>query len=62
MANPSSVKNNAGEDGTQFQIAATWKHQHDSVALLQVNIYDAYRSVRNLIAGKIIELPQQAGE
>ena len=61
MANPSSVKNNAGEDGTQFQIAATWKHQHDSVALLQVNIYDSYRFVRNLIAGKIIELPQHAG-
>jgi iron complex outermembrane receptor protein len=61
LANPSSVKNNAGEDGTQFQIAATWKHQHDSVAFLQVNIYDSYRSVRNLIAGKIIELPQHAG-
>ena len=61
MANPSSVINNAGEDGTQFQIAATWKHQHDSIAFLQVNIYDSYRSVRNLIAGKIIELPQHAG-
>ena len=44
MANPSSVKNNAGEDGTQFQVAATWKHQHDSVAFLQVNVYDSYRS------------------
>jgi iron complex outermembrane receptor protein len=61
LANPSSVKNSAGEDGTQFQAAATWKHQHDSISLFQVNVYDSYRTVRNLIAGKIIELPQQAG-
>ena len=61
LANPSSITSNAGEDGIQFQIAATWKHQHDSISLLQVNIYDSYRSVRNLIVGKIIELPQHAG-
>jgi len=61
LANPLSIINNAGEDGTQFQIAATWKHQHDSISLLQINIYDSYRYVKNLVVGKIIELPQYAG-
>jgi len=61
LANPLSVTNKAGEDGTQLQVAATWKHQYDSISLLQINVYDSYRSVKNLIAGKIIELPQNAG-
>jgi iron complex outermembrane recepter protein len=61
LANPLSVQNKAGENGTQFQASATWKHQHDTISLLRINIYDSYRSVRNLIAGKIIELPQNAG-
>jgi iron complex outermembrane receptor protein len=61
LANPLSVQNKAGENGTQFQVSATWKHQHDTISLLRINVYDSYRSVRNLIVGKIIELPQNAG-
>ncbi|HZK68901.1 MAG TPA: TonB-dependent receptor [Paludibacter sp.] len=61
LANPLSVNNNAGENGTQFQASVSWKHRHDTISLLRINIYDSYRSVRNLIVGKIIELPQNAG-
>jgi len=61
LANPLGVINDAGEDGSQFQLSATWEHQHDTTSLLQISVYDLYRSVRNLIVGKIIDLPQNAG-
>jgi len=61
LANPLSVQNKAGENGTQFLASASWKHQHDTISLLRINVYDSYRSIRNPIVGKIIELPQNAG-
>ncbi|MFZ2340924.1 MAG: TonB-dependent receptor plug domain-containing protein, partial [Bacteroidales bacterium] len=61
LANPLSIQNKAGENGTQFQASATWKHKHDTISLLKISIYDSYRYVKNLIVGKIIELPQNAG-
>ena len=61
LANPLSVQNKAGENGTQYQASATWKHKHDTISLLRISIYDSYRYVKNLIVGKIIELPQNAG-
>jgi iron complex outermembrane receptor protein len=61
LANPLSIKNKAGENGTQYQASATWKHWHDTSSLLTLTIHDSYRSIRNLIVGKIIELPQNDG-
>lgn len=61
LANPLSIQNKAGENGTQFQASASWKHQHDSISFLKINIYDSYRTVTNPIVGKILVLPQNAG-
>ncbi|MDD5361413.1 MAG: TonB-dependent receptor [Ignavibacteria bacterium] len=61
LANPLSIKNMSGENGTQFQVSAAWTHRYDSISLLTINVYDSYRSVRNPIVGKIIELPQNDG-
>ena len=61
LANPLSIKNKAGENGTQFQASATWKHQHDTISLLTINVHDSYRNITNPIVGKIIVLPQNDG-
>ena len=61
LANPLSIKNKAGENGSQYQASATWKHQHDTISLFTINMHDSYRSIRNLIVGKIIVLPQNDG-
>ena len=61
QANPQSIQNKAGENGSQFQASASWKHQRDTISFFRINIYDSYRTIRNPIVGKIIDLPQNAG-
>jgi iron complex outermembrane recepter protein len=60
-ANPSSVSNAAGQDGTQAQVAATWKHYTDSNSVFKLTVYGIHRSVINPIIGKIVVLPQYSG-
>ncbi len=61
IANPSSVRNAAGQNGNQVQLAMTLKHRTDSASMLKATIYGIHRSVVNPIIGKIIVLPQYSG-
>lgn len=61
QANPSSIANAAGQDGSQEQLGVALSHKADTSSQLKFTLYVIHRSVINPIIGKIVVLPQYSG-